>query len=87
MAIVGATVIPMDSETRLNDHTILVDGDRIVAVGPTGEVEVPDGATVFDGRGRFVIPGLAEMHGHIPPPSSSDEYIRNVLFLYVANGV
>ncbi|MDX1430389.1 MAG: amidohydrolase family protein, partial [Rhodothermales bacterium] len=67
--------------------TVVVDGDRIVAVGPAGEVEVPEGATVIDGNGRFVIPGLAEMHGHIPPPSSSDEYIRNVLFLYVANGV
>ncbi|MDX1741753.1 MAG: amidohydrolase family protein, partial [Rhodothermales bacterium] len=87
LAIVGATVVPMDSERVLRNHTVLVEGDRIVAVGPTAEVEIPEEAKVVDGTGRFVIPGLAEMHGHIPSPQQSQEFIDDVLFLYVANGV
>ena len=87
VAIVGATVIPMDSDRTLPGYTVVVEDDRIVSVGPEGEVDIPSGATVVDGNGRFLIPGFAEMHGHIPPPSGSAEYIENVLFLYVSNGV
>jgi imidazolonepropionase-like amidohydrolase len=87
VAIVGATVIPMDDNKVLSDHTILVEDDRVVAVGPAAEVEVPNGAVRIDGSGRFVIPGLAEMHGHVPSPEQSQEFIDDVLFLYVANGV
>ncbi|MBT8400431.1 MAG: amidohydrolase family protein [Rhodothermia bacterium] len=87
LAIVGVTVIPMDSEALIERQTILVEGDRIVAVGADDEIDVPSNATLVDGAGRYVIPGLAEMHGHIPPPTAPREYIENVLFLYVANGV
>ncbi len=87
LVIVGATVIPMDSERVIEGQTILVEGDRIVAVGTDDEIEVPSKAIVVNGAGRFVVPGLAEMHGHIPPPTASREYIDHVLFLYVANGV
>lgn len=82
------TVVPMDgAERALADHTVVVDGDRIVAVGPTGAVDVPVGATVIDGRGRFLIPGLAEMHGHVPPPSAPAIDTEETLFLYLANGI
>ncbi|MDX1740104.1 MAG: amidohydrolase family protein, partial [Rhodothermales bacterium] len=87
VAIVGATVIPMDGDRVLSDHSILIEGDRIVAVGPTSEVTIPADVTRIDGAGRFVIPGLAEMHGHIPSPQQSQKFIDDVLFLYVANGV
>ncbi len=87
LAIVGVTVIPMDSERVVEGQTIIVRGDRIVALGAEGEVDIPADALTINGQGRFVIPGLAEMHGHIPPPSASRQYIDDVLFLYVANGV
>ncbi len=87
VAIVGATVISMDSDAVQRDHTIVIRGDRIVSVGPVEEVEIPDEATRIEGRGRYVVPGLAEMHGHIPSPGQSQEFIDAVLFLYVANGV
>ena len=41
----------------------------------------------MDGRGKWLIPGLAEMHGHIPPPNAPPAYTENTLFLYVANGI
>ena len=87
VAFTHVTVVPMDKERALEEHTVVVEGERIVAVGPVGDVEVPEGATLVDGNGRWLIPGLAEMHGHIPPPEAPRERVENVLFLYVANGI
>ena len=86
-AFVGVTVVPMDSERTLDDQTVVVEGTRITAMGAAGEVTVPAGAQVIDGPGRYLIPGLAEMHGHLPNPNTSADVTENVLFLYVANGV
>lgn len=77
----------MEDEGVLPDHTVLVEEDRIVAMGPVGDIQVPAHARVIDGAGRFLLPGLAEMHGHIPPPSEPAEEIEKTLFLYLANGI
>jgi imidazolonepropionase-like amidohydrolase len=61
--------------------TVLVRGDRIVEVGRAADVEVPAGATVVDGSGKFLIPGLADMHVHSVPLE------RTFPPLYLANGV
>lgn len=87
LAVVDATVVPMDAPRTIEHATVLVRGDRIVQVGPTGDVPVPADAVQLDGRGKFLLPGLAEMHGHIPPPSESPAYVDAVLLLFVANGV
>ena len=86
-AFVGVSVVPMDSERVLADQTVVVRGDRIVQVGPSRSVRVPDGARRVDGRGKWLMPGLAEMHGHVPPPNAPPEYTDRVLFLYLANGI
>lgn len=86
-AFVDVTVIPMDTERALPRHTVLVQGDRIVAVGPSASVAVPAGARRVDGRGKYLAPGLAEMHGHVPPPNAPPQYTEDVLFLYLANGI
>ncbi len=87
VAFVGVNVVPMDSEQVLNEQTVVIQGGRIAAIGPAGEVEVPDGAVLVDGTGKYLMPGLAEMHGHIPPPNQPAEFTEAVLFMYVANGV
>ena len=51
------------------------------------EVEVGDGVEVIEAEGQYLIPGLAEMHGHLPSPRMLPADARNLLFLYVANGV
>ena len=86
-AFVDVTVLPMDGERVLRNQTVLVEGDRIVAIGPTAAVALPAAATKIDGRGKFLLPGLAEMHGHNPPPGSSPQYIEDIYFLFLANGV
>jgi imidazolonepropionase-like amidohydrolase len=68
-------------------QTVVVQDGRITAVGPAASTTVPGGAVRVDGQGTYLMPGLAEMHGHIPPPSQPQQYIEDVLFLYVANGV
>ncbi|MDE2975036.1 MAG: amidohydrolase family protein [Gemmatimonadota bacterium] len=87
-AFADVTVLPMSSETVLPGRTVVVRDGAIAAVGPAGEVEVPRGATVIDGTGRFLMPGLAEMHAHVPPGADPPrEAVEDILFLYVANGV
>ncbi|HEV2148782.1 MAG TPA: amidohydrolase family protein [Longimicrobiaceae bacterium] len=86
-AFVGVTVLPMDTSRALPGQTVLVRGDRIVQVGPERSVRVPAGARVVQGRGRYLMPGLAEMHGHVPPPGAPARYTEDVLFLYLANGI
>jgi hypothetical protein len=90
VAFVDVTVIPMDSERVLERHTVLVEDGRISAVAPSGETDIPEGAERVDATGQFLMPGLAEMHGHIPgsdPASDYRRYAEDILFLYVSNGV
>ncbi|MEW5918543.1 MAG: amidohydrolase family protein [Gemmatimonadota bacterium] len=87
IAFTHATVIPMDRERALADHTVIVRGDRIVEVGPASRVQVPAGATTVNVAGKFLIPGLAEMHAHVPAGNAPQEFSDRVLALYVLNGV
>ena len=81
------TVIPMDRERVLEGHTVVVRGDRIEQIGPADRVVAPAGARRIDGRGKYLLPALAEMHAHIPGGQASDAEIERVLFLYAAHGV
>jgi imidazolonepropionase-like amidohydrolase len=87
IAFINVNVVPMDSNRLLKEQTVLVRGDRIVEVGPASRVKVAPGAVRIDGTGKYLMPGLAEMHGHIPPPQAPREFVESVLYLYVANGV
>ncbi|MGH9388933.1 MAG: amidohydrolase family protein, partial [Vicinamibacteria bacterium] len=86
-AFVGVNVGPMDSERVVEGQTVRVEHGHISAFGPVDDVEIPDGATQIDGAGKYLMPGLAEMHGHLPSPDMPEAVTENVLFLYVANGV
>lgn len=88
IAFTNVTVLPMDREGVLENHTVVVVGETITEVGPADEVEVGEGATVVDGTGRYLMPGLAEMHAHVPPGDAPPrELVEDILFLYVANGI
>jgi imidazolonepropionase-like amidohydrolase len=86
-AFVDVTVIPMDRERRVPNQTVVVRGDRIVEIGPSARVKVPDGGVRVDGRGKFLLPGLAEMHAHIPGGQAADSVVERTLFLYVSGGI
>lgn len=86
IAFVGANVVPMDSERVLEGHTVVVRDGRIAEVAPDADARIPDGAQRIESRGRYLMPGLAEMHGHVPGTDRA-RYLEDVLFLYVSNGV
>jgi len=79
IAIVGVHVVPMDRERILADQTVLIEGDRIVSVGPASDAELPEGTREIDGRGSFLMPSLADMHVHLTA--------EELLPLYLANGI
>ncbi len=79
LAITGVTVIDATGAPARPDMTVVVTGVRITAIGKSGEVGVPEGARVVDGKGKYLIPGLWDMHVHTVGSS--------FLPLYLANGV
>jgi imidazolonepropionase-like amidohydrolase len=81
-AFTYVTVIDGRSSQPRENRTVVVRGNRIVAEGPAASIRVPSGATVIDGHGRYLIPGLWDMHVHTVMPGG-----RQVLPLYIANGV
>lgn len=64
LALVGGRLITMRGDEVIEDGTVVAEGDRIAAVGPSSEVEVPEGARVVDVAGKTVIPGLVDVHWH-----------------------
>jgi hypothetical protein len=86
-AFVDVTVIPMDRDRVLDRHTVVVRDGRIAAIGPVASTRVPTGAIRVDGRGKFLMPGLAEMHAHIPGGNAPEQLVRDIMLLYIANGV
>ena len=82
-AFVGATVLRMDGSPPLLDGTVVVRGDRITAVGPRASVPTT-GARVVDVSGRWILPGLWDMHVH----ALYDAAVVDTLFgLLIGNGV
>jgi hypothetical protein len=73
------TVVPMDMERRLEHQAVVVQDDRISWIGPTREAPPSEGARRIDGRGKYLMPGLADMHVHA--------WTEQDLLLFVAHGV
>lgn len=87
-ALVDVTVWVGDGSPPRPDHTVLVLDGRIAAVGPVGTVEVPPTVRTVAGEDRFVMPGLADNHAHLPDAEPDDTITTDqALALYVARGV
>lgn len=87
IAFVGVNVVPMDRERVIERQTVLVRDGRIVEIGPAPRVRVPAGSVVINAFGKYLMPGLAEMHSHIPGANAPEQMVRDIMFLYVANGI
>lgn len=79
VAFTGVNVVPMDREQVLPAQTVIIRDGIIETVGKTSQLDVPENALVIDGQGKYLMPGLVDMHVHI-------EY-ENDMLLLVANGV
>jgi imidazolonepropionase-like amidohydrolase len=81
------SVIPMDRERVLADRTVIVRDGRIAEIGPALKVHVPAGAARVEGRGKYLMPALSEMHAHVPGGQAPDAAVERVLLLWLANGI
>ena len=79
IAFVHVNVVTMNDDRTLPDHTVIVRDGKIGMIGPSAQIAIPDGAYRIDGAGKYLMPGLADMHTHI-------NYAEDLL-PYVANGV
>ena len=64
-AIVGGTVVDLEGKAPIENAVIVVEGERIAAIGEAAEVTIPDGAEQIDTSGTWLIPGLMNMHVHL----------------------
>jgi imidazolonepropionase-like amidohydrolase len=95
LAFTHVTVVEVRSGQLLRDQTVIVEGNRIREVAHSGAVRIPSGALVVDAIGKFLIPGLWDMHTHVletSHDSSSEELLglndrERAFRLLIANGV
>ncbi len=85
-AFVNVNVLPMDSEVVLASQTVVIEDGRISKMGPVHDIPLPPGTRKIRGDGLYLMPGLAEMHAHIPGLSNADNLDR-ILFLNIAHGI
>jgi tetratricopeptide (TPR) repeat protein len=79
IAFQDISIIPMDTERILPHQTVLVRSGKITDIGPTSSVHLPPGTVVIDGRDKFLLPGMADMHTHVDR--------KEMLPLFLAAGV
>lgn len=84
--ITDVSIIDVKTGTILENRFIAIDSGKIKSI--SSSVENKDLYNlIIDGNGKFVVPGLAEMHAHIPSPPISKEQLEETLFLYLSNGI
>ena len=84
LVLTHANVIDMTSAKPKLDMTLIIVGSRIAAVGKTGKVRVPKDAQVINATGKYLIPGLWDMHVHL----GDEDFDKNFyLRLFIANGI
>lgn len=86
MLIENVNVVDVEKGEVLGAMQIVVDSGRIQTLAPAFD-NAADFLQRIDGSGKYLMPGLAEMHAHIPGPNTSRERLEETLFLYLSNGV
>src|SRR5215510_13570800 len=79
-AITRVTLIDGSGSAPVNDATIVMEQGRIRDIGPSTQVTAPPGATVVDGTGRFVVPGIINAHGHVGPAPRDPQLRQYALY-------
>jgi len=83
LAISDVTVIDATGAPAKPDMTVIITGDQITRIAKTGEVAIPKNAQVIDAKGKFLIPGLWDMHVHTVWKGLPEKYFP----MFIANGV
>ena len=84
--ITDVNIVDVSNGDILKNRQVVIDSGKIKkileSVGNVGEYP-----NIIEAKGKYLIPGLAEMHAHIPQPPTSDTSIEETLFLYLSNGI
>lgn len=87
-AFVNVSVVPMDTERVLENQTVIVRAGRIAEIGAAKKVKITADVVQIDGRGKFLMPGLADMHAHLQAGAGTlDDAAGQQLQLFLMNGV
>jgi len=94
-AFTNVNVITMLNDSVLQNRTVVVKDDRIVSISEGEAITFSEEFVIVNGSDKYLLPGLAEMHGHIPPTTPpanaprymTPEYVQHTLFLYSAAGI
>ena len=87
LVITNTNVLPMSQNTVLRQQTVLIEKGRIVALGPAGKAIIPRGAVVVDGKGKYLMPGMIDMHAHLPGAEGARHSLDSYFRLNLASGV
>lgn len=82
----SVSIIPMDKEQVIENQTVVVKDGKITAIGSSGKVKHGKNALIVDGRGKYLMPGLAEMHAHVPPVDDLEQ-MKEVIQLFTLHGI
>ena len=82
----SVNVVPMDSEKILENQVVVIKNGKIQSIGNGKKAKYRKNALVIDAQGRYLMPGLAEMHAHVPPIDDL-EPMKDVLQLFAAYGI
>ncbi len=80
----AVNIVPMDSEKIMENSMVIVKDGKVTAIGK--KLKYAKDALVIDAKGKYLMPGLAEMHAHVPPNENIESH-KEVLFLFAANGI
>ena len=86
IVIRSVNVVPMNRETILENYDVVIKDGVVRAMGPSQSIMFDNRAILVDGKGKYLIPGLAEMHAHVPPIDDINP-MKEVLMLYALNGI
>jgi imidazolonepropionase-like amidohydrolase len=87
VAITGVSIVDVEQGRTISPRTVLIADGRIAAIGKPSDVRIPPDAQRIDGRGRFLMPGLVDMHVHLFNNFSRRPPNTWTFPLYIANGV
>jgi imidazolonepropionase-like amidohydrolase len=83
----NVNIVRMDNGMIEAGQTVIVRGNVIERIGPTGQIQAPWGSTIIEGRRKYLLPGLADMHAHLAEPNDPTGTAEAQLILFLANGV
>lgn len=86
-AFQNVNLVPMTDEKIVKNQTVLVKGKRIIEIGLSNEIAIPENSKLIDGSGAYLMPGLADMHMHTRDDWLNPTWPVSPFNLYLANGV